>query len=123
MNSPSDISGSTIFQNRPTDINSNISRVLRGGRYVFEWFYDLSENEQLIDVNNIFNRYEVNSNSPGYYIPSKTAVDISLNLFLNYDLSNIKIYLNPPSTNLIIKTKLPVDLFKTYIEIKELGFN
>ena len=121
LNSPSDISGSTIFQNRPTDINSNISRVLRGGRYVFEWFYDLSENEQLIDVNNIFNRYEVNSNSPGYYIPSKTAVDISLNLFLNYDLSNIKIYLNPPSTNLIIKTKLPVDLFKTYIEIKELG--
>jgi len=102
-----DISGiHEYFINEP-DKGITYPKNLVAGKYIFEWTYDISLNNQIIDLSNVLNK-----KTGATYTPSKTSFDVSKNRFIESCISS-NIIMDINKERLLIESNPINDLFKT----------
>ena len=102
-----DISGiHEYFTNEP-DKGVTYPKNLVAGKYIFEWNYDISFNNQIIDLSNVLNK-----KTDGTYTASKTSFDVSKNRFIESNISS-NIIMDINKHTLLIECNPINDLFKT----------
>lgn len=102
-----DISGVyEYFHNEPKPEDTYVNMLL-SGIYIYEWTYDISLNNQIIDLSNVLNK-----GSNGTYSASKTFFDVSKNIFINSTLDN-NILMSIDQSRLLLHTTPINQLFNT----------